>query len=84
VCIFNPRLTCELGRKEIPCNDANGYPGLLGKAGIIDDCQGEFVRHYTLDKNITKTSTSDALVQSMAGLLQENFARHRASLLIGE
>ncbi|KAK3306353.1 uncharacterized protein B0T15DRAFT_527022 [Chaetomium strumarium] len=69
---------------EIPCNDANGYPGLFGKAGIIDDCQGEFVRHYTLDKEMTKTSTSDTLVQSIGELVQKNFAMHRASLLIEE
>ncbi|KAL2135709.1 hypothetical protein VTI74DRAFT_7226 [Chaetomium olivicolor] len=69
---------------EIPCNDANGYPGLVGKANVIDDCKGEFIRHYTLDKNMAKTSTADVLMQSITGLLQKNFAQHNATILVEE
>ncbi|KAL2017093.1 hypothetical protein VTK56DRAFT_2616 [Thermocarpiscus australiensis] len=69
---------------EIPCNDANGYPGLFGQAGVIDDCQGEFIRHYTLDKSMTKTSTSDVLMQSIGELLQKNFAENQKNILIKE
>ncbi|KAK4235611.1 hypothetical protein C8A03DRAFT_36534 [Achaetomium macrosporum] len=69
---------------EIPCNDANGYPGLFPKAGIIDDCKGEFIRHYTLDKPAAKASTGDVLMQSMSELLQKNFATNQQNLLIKE
>ncbi|KAK4183009.1 hypothetical protein QBC35DRAFT_508937 [Podospora australis] len=69
---------------EIPCNDANGYPGLKGKAGVQDDCQGEFMRHYTLDKNAAKTSVGNAVMQSMGDLLQANWAKNHGNLLIEE
>jgi len=70
--------------QEIPCNDANGFPGLHGQFGVIDDCKGEFIRHYTIDKNMAKTSTGDAIVQTMGELLQKNFAATRHSMLIEE
>ncbi|GAB1312579.1 Nucleotide-diphospho-sugar transferase domain-containing protein [Madurella fahalii] len=69
---------------EIPCNDANGYPGLFGKADVVDDCKGEFVRHYTLDKEMAKSSTGDVLMQSMAELLQRNYAENHKNILIEE
>ncbi|KAK4148458.1 hypothetical protein C8A00DRAFT_38973 [Chaetomidium leptoderma] len=69
---------------EIPCNDANGFPGLVGQASVVDDCKGEFVRHYTLNKGTAKTSTSDALMQSMGELLQKNFANNHRNILIEE
>ncbi|KAL2131180.1 hypothetical protein VTI74DRAFT_5446 [Chaetomium olivicolor] len=69
---------------EIPCNDANGYPGLFGQAGVIDDCRGEFIRHYTLDKLMAKTSTSDVLMQSIGELLQKNFAENQKALVMKE
>lgn len=69
---------------EIPCDDANGYPGLVGKAAVVDDCKGQFIRHYTLDKAMAKTSASDALMQSVAELLQRNFAENSRDILIEE
>ncbi|KAK3385930.1 hypothetical protein B0H63DRAFT_394255 [Podospora didyma] len=69
---------------EIPCNEAMGYPGLKGKVGVIADCKGEFIRHHTIDKNMAKTSTGDAVMQSMGELIQKNFARNKEDLFIEE
>ncbi|KAL2020107.1 hypothetical protein VTK56DRAFT_8911 [Thermocarpiscus australiensis] len=69
---------------EIPCADANGYPGLFGSAGVIDDCQGDFVRHYTLNKGGSKASTSDVLMQSLSEVLQKNFEKNHKMMLIEE
>ncbi|KAH8912504.1 hypothetical protein BR93DRAFT_81816 [Coniochaeta sp. PMI_546] len=69
---------------EIPCNDATGYPGLFGKAAVVDNCKGEFIRHYTLEKTLTKTSASDVLMQSIAELLQRNFAENHKYILVEE
>ncbi|KAK4107464.1 hypothetical protein N656DRAFT_720002 [Canariomyces notabilis] len=62
---------------EIPCNDANGYPGLVGQAWVVDDCKGEFMRHFTVDKNLAKDSTANVLLQGIAEVLQVNFLQYK-------
>lgn len=52
--------------------------------GVIDDCKGEFIRHYTVDKRMAKLSTSDGLMQSVVELLQTNFAENQRGILIHE
>ncbi|KAJ4294909.1 hypothetical protein N0V88_005148 [Collariella sp. IMI 366227] len=69
---------------EIPCNDANGFPGLVGHFDVIDDCKGEFFRHFTMDKGVVKTSTADVLMQTITGLIQKNFVKNNASILVEE
>ncbi|KAL2264232.1 hypothetical protein VTK26DRAFT_64 [Humicola hyalothermophila] len=69
---------------EIPCNDANGFPGLKGKWGVVDDCQGEFIRHYTINKGQAKTSTAETLMQTVGELLQKDWARLSDKLLVEE
>lgn len=56
----------------------------MGKAAVVDNCKGQFIRHYTLDKAMAKTSASDALIQSVAELLQRNFAENSRDILIEE
>ena len=77
-------LTATPPFQEIPCNDANGQPGLVGQFGIVDDCKGEFIRHYTINKPSAKTSTADAMMQAVAELLQQNYVENHASMLIDE
>lgn len=71
-------------QQEIPCNDANGYPGLVGQEWVVDDCKGQFVRHYTVDKSLAKTSTVNALMQNVVELLQKQFAVDRKNMVIEE
>lgn len=71
-------------QQEIPCNEAHGYPGLFGKGDVVDDCHGEFIRHWTLDKDKAKMSTSDAVMQSLVELLQKNFAENHRNIVIEE
>lgn len=57
---------------EIPCDDAMGYPGLHeNHPHILSDCTGQFMRHHTIDKDMTKTSTGTAMVQSLAEIMQK-------------
>ncbi|KAK0717390.1 hypothetical protein B0T26DRAFT_740805 [Lasiosphaeria miniovina] len=69
---------------EINCNDANGYPGLFGKADVIDDCQGEFVRHYTLDKGMARASVTEAIAQTISEVVQRNLLKTREWFFIEE
>lgn len=59
---------------EIACNDAMGWPGF--KADVrateegISDCNGRFVRHYTLRKDMVKGGVMDSAMQVVAHVLQ--------------
>ncbi|SPQ24333.1 1b9475cd-0b24-40d6-9a9f-b8ec0922850a [Thermothielavioides terrestris] len=73
---------------EIPCNEANGCPGEIDfSETIIDDCRGEFTRHYPgcgSHKDILKTNTADAIVQSLGELLQKKFELNQERILVEE
>ncbi|KAF1951810.1 hypothetical protein CC80DRAFT_519069 [Byssothecium circinans] len=70
---------------EIPCNDAMGYPSLKkDNPHIISDCHGEFVRHHTIDKAMTKTSTDMAMLQSITEIMQSTLKKNRKEFLISE
>jgi hypothetical protein len=48
-----------------------GYPGLKeNNAHIESNCTGQFLRHHTVDKAMTKASSGNALLQSMTELMQ--------------
>ncbi|KAF2636677.1 hypothetical protein P280DRAFT_147453 [Massarina eburnea CBS 473.64] len=79
---FNPDGTNIV---EIPCDDAMGYPGLHEKAPhIISDCHGQFVRHHTVDKAMTKNSTDIAMLQAITQTMQSTLKYNRNSFMIDE
>lgn len=64
----------------IPCDDAMGWPGFhadvtdpknLDKYNIAD-CNGNFIRHYTLGKDQVKEATSTGIMQMLSELVQKN------------
>jgi hypothetical protein len=69
---------------SIPCDDAVGWPGFKadvegGNAGI-SDCNGNFVRHYTLGKAKVKTASSGAVMQVLSEVLQKSLLKNRERL----
>jgi hypothetical protein len=62
---------------EIPCDDAMGYPGITKHERIMSNCTGQFVRHHTLDKPMTKTSTEVAVMQGITDLLQKELLNNK-------
>lgn len=70
---------------EIPCDEAMGYPGLKQNHGhILSDCNGRFVRHHTIDKAMTKTSTSDAMLNSLTDIMQKTLMRNKLKYWVSE
>jgi hypothetical protein len=53
---------------DIPCNDAMGYPGLIDQSWMISNCTGQFIRHHTMDKDMTKRDSEIAMLQSLTDL----------------
>ncbi|PVH92451.1 hypothetical protein DM02DRAFT_699918, partial [Periconia macrospinosa] len=70
---------------EIPCDHAMGYPDLKkNNPHITSDCRGQFVRHHTVDKAMTKTSTDLAMLQTLTQLIQLTLKNHQADVMIEE
>ncbi len=75
-------LTAVPSFQEIRCTDANGQPGPVGQSHAVDDdCRGEFIRHTN---GSSKAGASDVMMQSLAEILQKNYAANHASMLIEE
>jgi hypothetical protein len=70
--------------QEIPCDDAMSFPGAIDIDKIKSDCRGQFLRHFTVNKEQVKPSTSNALVQPLAEMMQKTFAQNRKELWIKE
>jgi hypothetical protein len=57
---------------ELPCDDAMGYPGLSDNHDWIkSNCTGQFLRHHTIDKGMTKRSTEIAMLQSLTDVTRK-------------
>jgi hypothetical protein len=69
---------------EIPCNDAAGYPGLSDHSWILSNCTGQFVRHHTIDKAMTKRSTEVAMLQSLTDLVRKELLGNKNKYWIKE
>jgi hypothetical protein len=73
---------------SIPCDDAVGWPGfqkeLEGNNPNISDCNGNFVRHYTLGKDQVKTASSNAVMQALSDVLQKTLLRDQERMWIKE
>ncbi|KAJ4373079.1 hypothetical protein N0V83_003370 [Neocucurbitaria cava] len=70
---------------EIPCNDAMGYPGLReNHPHITSNCTGQFIRHHTIDKDMTKKSVEQGVLQAMADLARKELLGNRETYKIRE
>jgi len=69
---------------EIPCNDAAGYPGLANHSWIMSNCTGQFIRHHTIDKAMTKRSTEVAMLQSLTDLVRLELLSNKKKYWIRE
>jgi hypothetical protein len=56
---------------ELPCAEANGYPGVSQS-----HCEGRFVRHYWFDKHRVKNDFSDNMMNAITLPLQRIFAEN--------
>lgn len=62
--------------KELPCAEANGYPG-------VDDskCHGRFVRHYWFNKHNIKNDFQENMMQAFTLPIQRIFAENSSSVI---
>lgn len=73
----------------IPCDDAMGYPDFKkeneakGNRGI-SDCNGNFVRHYTLGKDQVHRGGSASIAQVVAEVLQKSLLGKQDEYVIKE
>jgi hypothetical protein len=57
----------------ISCDDAVGWPGFkedVHRDYPITECNGNFVRHHTLEKSKTKESSAESVMQAVSRILQ--------------
>ncbi|KAF2713757.1 hypothetical protein K504DRAFT_450403 [Pleomassaria siparia CBS 279.74] len=55
--------------KELPCAEANGFPGV-----VVSNCVGKFIRHYWFDKSAVKQDFRDNVMQAISLPIQGLFA----------
>lgn len=65
---------------SIPCDDAMGWPGYQKDTagynpGGMSDCNGNFVRHYTLGKDQAKHASANSIMQILVSALQKNLLK---------
>lgn len=62
-----------------------GYPGLAANhPHILSDCKGQFIRHHTIDKGMTKTDTGNAMIQSLAEIMQKTLLQTKQEVWVNE
>ena len=55
-----------------------GYPLIVEhNKHIISNCTGQFIRHHTIEKGMTKASAEVALMQNMADLIQKTLLKNQ-------
>lgn len=73
----------------IPCDDAMGYPEFKsqneakGNQGV-SDCNGNFVRHYTLGKEQVHAGGTGTMAQALAEVLQKSLLGKQDQVIIKE
>lgn len=78
----------------IACDDAMGWPGFRTdvRSGVgggdgdsdISDCNGRFVRHYTLGKEKVKSGSMESVMQVVAEVLQRGLLSGREGVWVKE
>jgi hypothetical protein len=61
-----------------------GYPGIINTDYVLSNCTGQFVRHHTLDKRMTIQSSNNAMLQSMAEIMQTALLSRKDDFWISE
>jgi hypothetical protein len=62
-----------------------GYPGLHeNHPHIVSDCKGQFLRHHTVDKELTKTAHSNAVLQNLAQMMQKSLLANAGEMWVKE
>jgi len=75
----------------IPCDDAVGYPNFKEHNGLdekgnakLSDCNGQFVRHYTLGKAQVHEAGATTMAQALAEVVQKSILSKQDHILIKE
>jgi hypothetical protein len=63
--------------KELPCAEANGFPGVQ-----VSNCQGRFIRHYWFDKSLVKKDFRENMMQAITLPIQEIFAKNLGNVVV--
>jgi len=63
--------------KELPCAEANGYPGVT-----VSNCVGKFIRHYWFDKSLIKQVLQENVMQALSLSVQRTFADSSAQVIL--
>ncbi|KAF2275310.1 uncharacterized protein EI97DRAFT_379225 [Westerdykella ornata] len=62
--------------KELPCAEANGFPGVE-----VSHCQGQFIRHYWFDKWRVKEDFRENIMQAFTMKIQQIFAEDNGTVI---
>jgi hypothetical protein len=65
------RYDYENAIKELPCAEANGFPGVT-----VSNCVGKFIRHYWFDKGLVKQDFRENIMQAISLPIQRIFAEN--------
>ncbi|KAF2744762.1 hypothetical protein M011DRAFT_479522 [Sporormia fimetaria CBS 119925] len=63
--------------KELPCAEANGFPGVT-----VSNCQGRFIRHYWFDKSLVKRDFADNIMQALSLPIQRVFSENIGNIVV--
>lgn len=63
--------------KELPCAEANGYPGVQ-----ISNCQGKFIRHYWFEKHLIKKDFRENMMNAITLPIQRIFAENAGGVIV--
>jgi hypothetical protein len=63
--------------KELPCAEANGFPGVT-----VSNCQGRFIRHYWFDKSLVKKDFRENMMQAFTLPIQRIFAENKGNVVV--
>ncbi|KAF2269675.1 hypothetical protein CC78DRAFT_539615 [Lojkania enalia] len=61
--------------KELPCAEANGFPGVT-----ISECVGKFIRHYWFEKHLVKKDFQENMMQAITLPIQKLWAEKDAGV----
>ncbi|KAF2870352.1 hypothetical protein BDV95DRAFT_496247 [Massariosphaeria phaeospora] len=63
--------------KELPCAEANGFPGVQES-----NCQGKFIRHYWFEKHMVKKDFRENMMQAISLPIQRIFADNIGGVIV--
>ncbi|OCK73183.1 hypothetical protein K432DRAFT_13642 [Lepidopterella palustris CBS 459.81] len=68
--------------KEISCFDANGYPEKPDY--VRTNCNGDFVRHHWVFKDVAKTAIGNSVMQSITEMLQKQILKEKEHIVVNK